>query len=73
MRMRMAIRMKGPRDTWSTSSYLFFPVLILLLELPVDQGTLRLWAALQESTAVLYAIDDLLFQPIPAWVICREP
>lgn len=51
--------------------YLFFAVIILLLELPVDYGTLRLWTALKKSAAVLYSIDNLFLQGLTTWVICK--
>ena len=51
--------------------YLFFAVIILLLELPVDYSTLRFWTALKKSAAVLYSIDNLFLQSLTTWVICR--
>lgn len=64
-----------PLRPWFKSQgqeYLLLPVIILLLELPVHQSTLRLGTALQECAAVLYAIVNLLFQPLSAWSVCRE-
>lgn len=54
----------GP-DGVVVHSDLLFPVLIPPLELPVHQRALGLGAALQESTAVLHAVDDPFLQAVP--------